>query len=84
MDKIVTASEVKSRFGEYLEQAIIEPIHISKTNRKVAVLISEREYERLKHLEDAYMAMQAQHAASEGYVSQQDIVLLLERLKNES
>lgn len=81
---IISSSELKMHFGEYLEKALQVPIHISKTKRPVAVLISEQEYERLTKIESMYLVRLAEEAKQEGYVSQDKVNELLERLKNEA
>lgn len=66
--KTATATEIKNRFGEYLQFAIREPVLIEKTGKPVAVLLSIDDYERLSALEDAYWIMKAQKAEAEGYL----------------
>ena len=51
--------------GQVLETALTEPVTITKTGRKVAVVLSWKEYERLQALEDA---REAERAESEGYL----------------
>src|SRR5437868_6215996 len=50
--KHVSSTEIKNRFGQYLESAIAEPVVIEKAGREVAVLLSFAEYDRLQRLED--------------------------------
>jgi antitoxin Phd len=64
----VSATEVKNRMGRYLEQSISEPVIIEKTHRPFAVLLSYKEYERLKNLEDAYWAEKANQSEKEGFI----------------
>ncbi|MBF0290812.1 MAG: type II toxin-antitoxin system Phd/YefM family antitoxin [Nitrospinae bacterium] len=66
--KTATATEIKNRFGEYLQSAIREPVLIEKTGKPVAVLLSIDDYERLSALEDAYWIMKAQKAEAGGYL----------------
>ena len=66
--KNAKATEVKNRFGEFLDSVLIEPVVINKSGRDVAVMMSWREYERLAALEDAYWATQAAQAEKEGYI----------------
>jgi prevent-host-death family protein len=80
---IISSSELKMHFGEYLEKALQAPIHISKTKRSVAVLMSEQEYERLTTIESMYLAQLAEEARQEGYVSQDKVNELLEKFKKE-
>jgi len=44
--KHISATDVKKRFGEVLEEAMLEPIVIRKNGREVAVLISKAEFDR--------------------------------------
>jgi prevent-host-death family protein len=45
---IVTATNAKNRFGEVIETARTEPVHVQKNGRDVAVVISPEEYRRLQ------------------------------------
>ncbi len=71
MEKIrtATATDVKNRFGQFLELAQREPVAIEKTGRRVAVIISEEEYNRLSALDDAYWIERAKQAAATGFLS---------------
>ena len=42
-----SATDAKNRFGELLEQARKEPVHVQKNGRDVAVVISPEEFARL-------------------------------------
>jgi prevent-host-death family protein len=66
--KTATATDVKNKFGEYLEYARTEAVEVRKTGRPVAVLLSWEEYERLSALDDAWWAEQARNAERKGYV----------------
>jgi antitoxin Phd len=66
--KSVTSTEAKNQLGQVLESALIGPVAITKTGRKVAVLLSYKEYERLQALEDASWVRQADLADAEGYL----------------
>ncbi len=58
--KKLAASDAKNRFGEMLDLARREPVHITKKGRNVAVVISTEEFERLSELEDELLAMKKQ------------------------
>ena len=73
-----TATEVKNRFGEFMDRAQREPVTIEKTGRRYAVLIGFDEYQRLLALEDAYWAALATQAEASGYVGTEEAVKLLE------
>jgi prevent-host-death family protein len=64
----ITATELKNRFGKYLDISRVEPVIVEKTGRKTAVLLSYEEYKRLTEMEDAYWAQKALAAEQEGYV----------------
>jgi antitoxin Phd len=75
-----TATEVKNRFGEFLERAIREPVEVQRSGRRVAVLLSADEYERLSALEDRYWGEQAREAAKTAYLGSQQTVEAIETL----
>lgn len=77
---IATATDVKNRFGEFMDKAQIEPVTVEKTGRRYAVLIGFDEYMRLKALEDAYWGAAAERAEASGYVGADEAEKLL-RLK---
>jgi antitoxin Phd len=64
--KNATATDVKNRFGEFLDEARSEPLAVNRNGRKVAVLMSWAEYRRLVALEDAWWAARAEAAEAEG------------------
>ncbi|MEO8884177.1 MAG: type II toxin-antitoxin system Phd/YefM family antitoxin, partial [Devosia sp.] len=47
----MTATEAKNRFGQLLEMAQAEPVHVQKDGRDVGVMISPEQYRRLVELE---------------------------------
>lgn len=44
----MTATDAKNRFGQVLETARTEPVHVQKNGRDVAVVISPEEFQRLQ------------------------------------
>ena len=44
----VTAAEVDKNFGQFADKALVEPVTITKYGREHLVLISAKEYARLK------------------------------------
>lgn len=44
----ISATDAKNRFGEVLEMARKEPVHIQKNGRDAAVLVSPEEFQRLQ------------------------------------
>jgi antitoxin Phd len=75
----ITATELKTRLGQYLDAAETEPVIIEKSGRKKSVLISHAMYERLVALEDAKWGERAKKAEARGYVRQKAVKKLLER-----
>ena len=57
-----SATDVKNRFGEYLEICREEPVVVQRTGRDVAVLISRSEFDRFTAMEDQYWGMRAAEA----------------------
>jgi antitoxin Phd len=72
-----SATEIKNHFGEYLDEAKLEPVMIEKMGRPVAVMISNKEYERLLAIEDAYWAHRAIAAEKEGFIGAKASMKLL-------
>ena len=81
--KTATATEVKNKFGEYLEQARTEAVEVRRTGRPVAVLLAWDEYERLMALDDAWWAEQARQAEKKGYVGPTAAAKLIKRRMRE-
>ena len=76
---MASATEVKNRFGEYLEKARHEPVMVEKTGRKYVVMINHEEYERLQALEDQQWALAAAEAQKSGYIGTEETMKLLTR-----
>ena len=76
---MASATEVKNRFGEFMEKARHEPITVEKTGRKYVVMLSHEEYERLQALEDQQWAMAAAEAQKSGYIGTEETMKLLTR-----
>jgi len=74
----VSATELKNKFGKYLDISRVEPVIVAKTGRRTAVLLSYDEYRRLTELEDAYWAGRALEAEKEGYVGTAESLTLLQ------
>ena len=81
--KTANATDVKNRFGEYLDQARREPLGVLKTGRPVAVLLAWDEYERLVALDDAWWAEQARKAEHKGYAGTAAAMKLINRRMRE-
>jgi antitoxin Phd len=74
-----TSTEVKNRFGEFMDKAQREPVTVTKTGRNYAVLIGYDEYQRLIALEDAYWGEAAKRAEANGFVGSAEATELLNK-----
>ena len=75
-----TATEVKNRFGEFMDKAQHEPVKVAKTGRNYAVLIGYEEYQRLIALEDTYWGEAARRAEANGFVGSTEATELLKEV----
>ena len=73
------ATEVKNKFGQILESAMIEPIAIEKNGRKVVVMMSMSEYQRLLEIEDRYWGELALKAIKDGFLTEKETKARIER-----
>ena len=77
---IANATEVKTRFGEFMDKAQKEPVEVEKTGRKFAVLLGWDEYQRLLALEDAHWIARAREAEKSGYLGTEESMRLLSQM----
>lgn len=77
-----TATNAKTRFGQILENSLLEPVLIQKSGRNIAVIMSYNEYERIKQLEDQYWGLKAAKAKKEGFIGTKESEKLLRELLN--
>lgn len=79
--RTVTATEAKQRLAAILDEAQHEPIMICRQKREVAVVLSPREYERLRGLNlqelDQYCERIAAQAAERG-LNEEKLAAILE------
>jgi antitoxin Phd len=73
------ATEAKNKFGQILEMVMSEPVAIGKKGRRVAVMMSMKEYQRLTDIEDRYWGEKALQAVREGFMSEKETKRWLER-----
>lgn len=79
--RTASSTDVKNRFGEFVDAAVAEPLLIRKSGRPVAVMLSVAEYERLSALEDNLLGEMARQALADEAVPHDEAVRLLrERL----
>ena len=64
-----TASYAKNNFGQLIDTAMVEPVAIEKRGRRVAVLLSFVEYERLLEIEDRFWGEKALTAINGGFLT---------------
>jgi len=74
-----TATEVKNRFGEFLEKARHEPVMVKKTGRNYVVMLNHTEFERLQALEDHAWGAAAMEAEKSGFIGTEETMKLLTR-----
>jgi len=70
--KETAATEAKNKFGTLIDMALVEPVAIEKRGRRVAVLISFKEYQRLTEMEDRYWGEKALKALDEGFLTRKE------------
>lgn len=69
----VTATDFKTRFGEYATLAQQEPVAVLRGAKPIGVFVSPEEYDHLQRLDDAYWAAQAAAAVERGdFLSPED------------
>ena len=78
----VTATEAKQRLAAVLDAAQREPVMIRRQNREVAVVLSPREYERLRGMNisefEQFCDKVGKDAASRGLTEQKLAKILAE------
>ena len=80
--KIISATEAKTKFGQYITAAMSEPITISKTGHETIVMVSKKEYDRLEACEDAFWSVKALLAEKNGYLGKEEGKKIIENLLN--
>ena len=78
----VTSTELQSKTGSVIDQALMNPVQITRNNRSVVVLMSTKEYERLKTLEDTYWGEMANIAVNMESAGKEDMDKLFKKLGN--
>jgi prevent-host-death family protein len=63
----VSATELKTRLGKYLDVSETDPVIVEKSGRPKSVLISKATYEKFLAYEDSYWAAKAEAAEKEGF-----------------
>jgi prevent-host-death family protein len=65
---IASSTEVKNRFGEFMDKAQKEPITVEKTGKPYAVLMSIEDFRRLQAIEDAYWGRLGDEGIASGFL----------------
>ncbi|UEM18810.1 type II toxin-antitoxin system Phd/YefM family antitoxin [Skermanella mucosa] len=66
--KIITATTVQNRFGQYLDECDREAVGISRNGRIKGILMGIHEYDALKAIEAAYLADLANSATDADFL----------------
>ncbi|MBT4937478.1 type II toxin-antitoxin system Phd/YefM family antitoxin [Candidatus Peregrinibacteria bacterium] len=69
--QVVQAAYAKNQFGKVLNNSQYEPCIIERYGQEYAAVISKREYDRLKAIEDTLLNMQAKQAQKEGFIGKE-------------
>jgi PHD/YefM family antitoxin component YafN of YafNO toxin-antitoxin module len=67
--KVLSSTQVRQNFSAVLSEIEIEPVSISKQDKTIAVVMSQKRYNELKRLEDILYGKAAELAIQEGFVS---------------
>lgn len=67
--KTVKSTELHDHIGEFIDEAWLEPITITRYGRPRAVLMSPKLYDHLRAMEDEYLLRASREAEAEGYLS---------------
>ena len=75
--KTLTSSEARQGFSALLGAIKVEPVGITKDNKKVAVLITDTRYQELARIENVLYAAAADLAIKEGFAPKEEVDELL-------
>jgi len=76
----MTSTEARQGFNEVITTADKEPVIISKRNKTVAVVLSDRRYKELKRFEDILYGKAAELAIQEGLAPKSEVEELFKDL----
>jgi antitoxin Phd len=74
----VTATDLKGKFGQIMDQARREPVLIQSHGRDTVVILDHAEFARLRHLEDAHWTARAEEALKSGFLSPEETIARLQ------
>jgi len=76
-----SAKDAKARFGEVLDEALGQPVGITRHDRLTAYVVSRKEFEKMvsyiQYLEDQLWLAKADAARNEGYASSERVSAFL-------
>jgi prevent-host-death family protein len=76
-----SAKDAKARFGEVLDEALGQPVGITRHDRLTAYIVSRKEFENMvahvQYLEDQLWLAKADAARNEGYASSERVSAFL-------
>ncbi len=76
-----SAKDAKARFGELLDEALGQPVGITKHDRLTAYVVSKRDFEKMlaniENLEDQLWLAKADLSRTEGFVGPDRVDALL-------
>ncbi|QQP91532.1 type II toxin-antitoxin system Phd/YefM family antitoxin [Skermanella sp. TT6] len=78
--KIITATSVQNRFGQYLDECDREAVGISRNGRMKGILMGIHEYDALKAIEAAYLADLAKSATDADFLGTDESEAILRAL----
>lgn len=80
-----TARDAKTRFGEVLDEALGQPVAITRHERLTAYVVSKRDFDsllsRIQELEDQLWLARAEMARKEGYASPNEVSAFLNKTR---
>jgi prevent-host-death family protein len=81
-----SARDAKTRFGEVLDEALGQPVAITRHDRLTAYVVSKRDFEALtnkvRELEEQLWLAKAAAARNEGFASANEVDALLAEHRN--
>jgi prevent-host-death family protein len=81
-----SAKDAKARFGELLDEALGQPVGITKHDRLTAYVVSKRDFEKMlaniENLEDQLWLAKADLARKEGFVGPDRVDVFLSNFGN--
>lgn len=81
-----SARDAKTRFGEVLDEALGQPVAITRHDRLTAYVVSKRDFDaltnRVQELEDQLWLAKADVARNEGFASSNEVNALLTQHRN--